>query len=168
MIGRIDKYFMAFLKTVIILSNLVITALMIFLVVARYILGWSVVGIHETALIFAMWLYMSGSVVASRRSEHLVVDLVAKKIRNPGWLRFHQRFIALIMIITSVFFMFWAWKMLAWSMKRPQTTPALSIPLLVPQSAIMFASVASFVYAVRDFFKKDTDDSSRETTWERS
>jgi TRAP-type C4-dicarboxylate transport system permease small subunit len=139
------------LHLIIIITSFTITALMVFLVLSRYVFGWSVVGIHEVALVCAMWLYMTGSIIATKRSEHLVVDFFAQKITSEKGRIIHQRVIAAILIFTGGFFAYWSWKMLGWSLKRPQTTPALSIPLLIPQSAIIVACIGSNIYALRDF-----------------
>ncbi|MFT5720080.1 MAG: TRAP-type C4-dicarboxylate transport system permease small subunit [Motiliproteus sp.] len=147
----LDNKYSLFMDTIIIISSIMITVLMLFLVLTRYVFGWSVVGLHEIALILAMWLYMTGALTASRRSEHLVVDFLAQKITSPKVRLIHQRTIALIMIVTCIFFVYLSWRMLGWSLKMPQTTAALSLPLLISQSAIIFASIGCLVYAIRDF-----------------
>lgn len=133
-----------------IITSSAVAGLILFMVVTRYLLEWSIVGLDELALISAMWLYMTGAMIASRRAEHLVVDFLPQKITSPGLLRLHQRLVALIMLGTSVFFMYLAWKMLSFSLRRPQSTPGLNIPELIPQSAIIMASIGSFLYALRD------------------
>ena len=57
---------------------------------------------------------------------------------------------AVVMVVLSLFFLSLANDMVAWSIKRPQTTDALSIPLIVPQSAIVLAAILCAVFAVRD------------------
>lgn len=151
----LDSKYSFVMDIIIVVSSIMIIFLMLFLVLTRYVFGWSVIGIHEVALVFAMWLYMTGSLTASRRSEHLVVDFLSQKITSPRVRLIHQRVVAFIMIITCLFFAVWAWKLLGWSLKRPQTTPGLSIPLLIPQSAIMVACIGSLVYAIRDFVIPD-------------
>ncbi|MGB3313055.1 MAG: hypothetical protein WBB85_01485, partial [Albidovulum sp.] len=55
-----------------------------------------------------------------------------------------------VMVVLSLFFLSLARDMVAWSMKRPQTTAALSIPLIIPQSAVVLAAIFCGVYAIRD------------------
>ena len=69
-----DRGLMRLLSAIIIFTNLAVTGLVLFLVLARFVLGWSVVGVLELATLSAMWLYMCGAVVAARNREHLVVD----------------------------------------------------------------------------------------------
>jgi TRAP-type transport system small permease protein len=43
--------------------------------------------------------------------------------------------------------------MFLWGIARPQTTPALRLPLWIPQIAIMLAAVGCFAYALRDLVR---------------
>lgn len=133
-----------------IFCNAAVACLVLSMVIVRYILNLSVVGLDELALICAMWLYMTGAMIASRHSEHLVVDFLSKQIKSPAMKRIYNRFIALIMVGASLFFMYLAWHMLSFSLRLPQTTPGLDIPEIIPQMSIIVASIGSFFYATRE------------------
>ena len=147
---RLDAGLIGLLNTVVIVTSLAITGLILFLVLARFVLGWSVVGVLELATLSAMWLYMCGAVVAARNQEHLVVDFLALSLKNPRHKALHTFAVSVIMVVLSLFFLSLAKDMVAWSIKRPQTTAALSIPLIVPQSAVVVAAILCAVYAARD------------------
>lgn len=148
--NRFDHGLMWILQAIIIFTNLAVTGLVLFLVLARFVLGWSVVGVLELATLSAMWLYMCGAVVAARNKEHLVVDFLSLSLKTPRARALHDLAISLIMVVLSLFFVKLANDMVGWSIKRPQTTAALSLPLMIPQSAIVMASVLCAVYALRD------------------
>jgi TRAP-type C4-dicarboxylate transport system permease small subunit len=145
-----DRGLMWLLSVIIIVTNLAVTGLVLFLVLARFVLGWSVVGVLELATLSAMWLYMCGAVVAARNREHLVVDFLPQSIANPKHKALHEFAVSLIMVVLSLFFISLAKDMVDWSIKRPQTTAALSLPLMIPQSAIVLASILCAIYALRD------------------
>lgn len=147
---KLDAGLIGILNVVVIVMSLAITGLILFLVLARFVLGWSVVGVLELATLSAMWLYMCGAVVAARNHEHLVVDFLALSLKNPKHKALHTFAVSVVMVVLSLFFLSLANDMVAWSIKRPQTTAALSIPLIVPQSAIVLAAILCAVYAVRD------------------
>lgn len=147
---KLDAGLIGILNVVVIVMSLAITGLILFLVLARFLLGWSVVGVLELATLSAMWLYMCGAVVAARNHEHLVVDFLALSLKNPKHKALHTFAVSVVMVVLSLFFLSLANDMVAWSIKRPQTTAALSIPLIVPQSAIVLAAILCAVYAVRD------------------
>ncbi len=152
----IDKWTGNLFELIVILSSATVAGLVFFQVITRYLLEWSIVGLDELALISAMWLYMVGSLIASRRAEHLVVDFLPQQIKSPLLLKIHQRVIAIIMIGTSLFFVYLAWRMLSFTIRRPQYTPGLDIPELVPLAAIALASVGCFIYALRDLITGKT------------
>ena len=147
---KLDAGLIGILNIILIVTSLAITGLILFLVLARFVLGWSVVGVLELATLSAMWLYMCGAVVAARNHEHLVVDFLAQSLKDQRTKALHTFAVSMIMVLLSLFFLSLAKDMVAWSIKRPQTTTALSIPLIVPQSAVVLAAVLSVVYALRD------------------
>lgn len=148
---RLDAILMAVLNAIVMITSVSIASLILFLVLARYVLGWSVVGVLELATLSAIWLYMSGAVVAARAREHLVVDFLASYITDPRWKALHSLVVSVIVVGLSLFFLSLANDMVAWSFKRPQTTAALSLPLIIPQSAVVLAAIFCSVYALRDF-----------------
>lgn len=137
------------LRALVMAASAVITLSLTALVVCRYGFGISLMAAHEASLFAAMWLYMCGAVLASRRNEHLVVDILASNLAGRMKL-LHQLLISVLTVIISCFFVLWVWKMLAWGMKRPQTIPVLDLPLWMAQAPIAFAAVAVLLYGLRD------------------
>lgn len=133
-----------------ILSSLLVTGLMLFLVIARYVLGLSIVGLHELILMFAVALYMVGAIIASRRREHITVTWLSEQVTRPRSRALHAALVAVITIVVTVFFIVWTYWMFSWGLKRPQATPAYGIPLWILQVPILLAAVGCFLYAVRD------------------
>ncbi|TPE51251.1 TRAP transporter small permease [Maribrevibacterium harenarium] len=135
------------------LSSILVVGLMLFLVLARYVFGWSIVGLLELIMLFGMWLYMLGGLIASRRNEHLVVDFIELQITDARIQRIHKGLIALITFVICIFFVVLAYRMLAWGIRRPQSTPGMGIPLWLPQASIMLAAIGCTCYALRDFIQ---------------
>lgn len=131
-------------------SSLLVVGLMLFLVLARYVFGWSVVGVLELIMLFGMWLYMLGGLIASRRNEHLVVDFVELQITDRRLQLMHKALISFITFLICLFFVVLAYRMLVWGMRRPQSTPGMGIPLWLPQASIMVAAVGCSCYSLRD------------------
>lgn len=148
--SRIDKGIASTLDVLAILFSVAVVGLMLFLVIARYLLGMALTGQLELIMLAAVALYMCGALIASRNRNHLVVDWIAGSLKNPRAQALHDVLVATLTIIITVFFIVWAYRMFAWGIQRPQVTPAYRIPLWVPQASIMVAAVGSFAYAVRD------------------
>ncbi|WP_051371981.1 TRAP transporter small permease [Leisingera aquimarina] len=143
-----DRVLMHLLNAVVVFANLAVMALILLLVASR-MFGWSVVGMLELATISAMWLYMAGAIIAMRNREHLVVDFLTQSL-SPKLQVIHEAVTSVIVLAIGFFFIFLASGMLEFATRRPQTTPALSLPLLIPQSAIVTAAVFTTIYALRD------------------
>ncbi|MFV0664842.1 TRAP transporter small permease [Denitromonas sp.] len=161
--STLDHLVASVFNLIAIVSSALLTGLVFFMVIARYVLEWSIVGLDEVALISAMWLYMTGAMIASRRAEHLVVDFLPQQLTSERLLRLHQRVIALIMLATTIFFMYLAWRMFGFATKRPQSTPGLGLPEIIPLSAVMLASVGCFAYALRDLITGKACHNPKET-----
>ncbi|GAB5469426.1 MAG: TRAP transporter small permease [Rhodospirillales bacterium] len=141
------------LSVVAIATSALVTALMVFLVVARYLLGLSVVGLHELILLFAIQLYMVGALIASQRGTHLTVDWLSQRFHEGRAASWHKLLVAGLTLIVTLFFVVWAYWMLSWGLKRPQTTPALGIPLVWSQAAIMVGALGCSAFALRDLLR---------------
>ncbi len=140
----------AALDAVAIVASVAVTGLMLFLVIARYVLELSIVGLHEPILMAALALYMTGALIASRRQRHLAVDWLGARLTSPGARRAHAAAVAAVTIVVCVFFCWWSYRMLAWGIARPQLSPAWRIPVWIAQIPIAVAAVGCLAYAVRD------------------
>ena len=138
------------LDVVALVATIAVAGLMLFLVVARYVLGLSIVGLHELILIAALLLYMTGALIASRRREHLTVDWLEGRLRSPRARAAHGGFVALVTVIVAGFFLVWSGYMIAWGLERPQATPAYRIPVWITQVPILVAALGCLAYALRD------------------
>ena len=140
----------ALLDTVGIVSTVLVVALMLFLVVARYVLGMSIVGLHELILISSLLLYMTGALIASQRRQHLTVDWLEARLEGQRARALHTVFTAAVTIAVAGFFVVWSVGMLRWGFERPQVTPAYRIPVWLTQLPIVVAAFGCLAYAVRD------------------
>lgn len=150
MLERLDRGIATALNAVAILCSFLVTGLLFLLVLTRYVLGWNFSAAHDLSLLAAMFLYMTGALIASRRREHLTVDFLPSRLTRPRSRALHKILIAAITTIICALFVYWGYEMFAWGLQRPQTTPALRLPLWIPQLSIMIAAIGCFAYAVRD------------------
>ncbi|MFC4351727.1 TRAP transporter small permease [Fodinicurvata halophila] len=150
MLARFDRWIAAALNAVAILCSILVTGLLFLLVLTRYVLGWNFSAAHDLSLLAAMFLYMTGALIASRRKEHLTVDYLPSRLNGEMAKAVHKTVIAVITTVICALFVYWGYEMLAWGLQRPQTTPALRLPLWIPQMSIVIAAIGCFAYAVRD------------------
>lgn len=145
-----DRGLDGLLRVLVIVTSAVITLALVALVILRYFFDLSLVGMHETSLFAAMWLYMGGAVLATRRREHLVVDFLAGSLQSPRAKALHDLLISVLTLVVVVFFAQWVWGMFAWGMKRPQTIPVLNVPLWWAQAPLALMVVSAALYGLRD------------------
>lgn len=134
------------------LTMLAITVLMMALIVARYA-NISVIGIFEIISLFAIYCYMVGAVIASRRGEHLRVDWLETQLKSPRLLAWQALAIAVCSAVTMAIFVYWSYRMMKWGFARPNFTPKFRIPMYVPQTALVIGSLGCLAYALRDILR---------------
>ncbi|MAO49531.1 MAG: TRAP transporter small permease [Halomonas meridiana] len=139
------------LEALIVLCSICIVGLMVLLVASRYV-GVSLMGILEIVMVFAIWLYMLGAILASKNNTHLEVDLLALSLKGTKALAYHKIYVSLVTVAVTSLFSYLAYKMIMWGINLPQSTPALSIPLTLPSSAILVAALACLAFALRDLY----------------
>lgn len=149
----IDRACDGVLRFVILATSAVLTLALTVLVICRYFLNISVLGVHDISLLAAMWLYMAGAIAAARHNQQLQVDLLAANLRAPRAKALHALVVAVLTVVISGFFAFWVWKMLAWGIARPQTIQALNLPLWVAQAPVAIAAIAAILYGLRDVLR---------------
>lgn len=146
-----NNVFTKVLESLIVICSVCIVGLMVLLVASRFI-GMSLMGILEIVMVFAIWLYMLGAVLASKNNTHLEVDLLALSLKGTKGLAYHKIYVSLVTVVVTSLFAFLAYKMIVWGMNLPQSTPALSIPLTLPSAAILVAALACLAFALRDLY----------------
>jgi TRAP-type C4-dicarboxylate transport system permease small subunit len=152
----IEKTIETVLGAIAIIASVMVTGLMVFLVIARYLLGLSIVGLHELILLFTLQLYMVGALIAAQRKTQVTVDWLAQRFAGSGASEWHNAIVAAITLSATVFFIVWTYWMLSWGIQRPQTTPTLGLPLWLSQAAIVFCAVGCAGFALRDLVQAIT------------
>ncbi len=152
----IEKTIEAVLSAIAIITSVMVVGLMVFLVIARYLIGLSIVGLHELILLFTLQLYMVGALIAAQRRTQVTVDWLTQRFAGGGASEWHNATVAAITLIATVFFIVWAYWMLSWGIQRPQTTPALGLPLWLSQASILFCASGCAGFALRDLVQAIT------------
>jgi len=148
--SSVGKVVEVLLGAIAIIASLMLVGLMAFLVVARYVIGFAIVGLHELILLFVLQLYMAGALIAAQRKNQISVDWLSQRLGGTGIGRLHDLIVAVLTLVATLFFIAWAYWMLAWGIERPQTTPALGLPLWISQVSIFVCALGCAGFAVRD------------------
>lgn len=152
----IEETIEAILGAIAVITSVMVVGLMIFLVIARYLLGLSIVGLHELILLFVLQLYMVGALIAAQRKNQITVDWLSQRFAGGGASEWHSAIVAALTLTATVFFIVWVYWMFSWGVQRPQTTPTLGFPLWISQASILFCAVGCAGFALRDLVQSIT------------
>ena len=117
-------------------------------VITRYLLEMPVMGLEEATLIPTLWLYMLGSVNASREDTQIranVLDIFLKTERARAFL---QALADTISVVVSIWLATWAWDYFSYASRIGKSTPTLYIPTIIYESALMVGLFLMIIFTV--------------------
>jgi len=137
-----------------VLTSVLVALLLVYLVAVRYYFNsLPAGGVHALSLVAAMWLYMTGAVIASQSRQHLVVDVLALRIASVRLQAWHRLLVSIITFVIICIFAYWVYRMFLWGARFSATVPGLNMPLWVPQAAIGLNAIGSVCYGLRDVWQ---------------
>lgn len=137
------------LQGIAVISSAIVALALIYLVATRYWFNLPDTGLHTIALIAAVWMYMTGALLASGKDEHLTVDILVHNIKSPRLMAWHRLLVSIITLIIIAMFCYWTWRMFVWGSRFSTTMPSLNIPIWVPQLAIAVNAIGSLAFGLR-------------------
>ena len=105
-------------------------------VITRYVFETPVMGLEEVAVIPTLWLYILGSINASREDTQIranVLEIFLDTERARHILMVVSESISLII---SIWLTWWAWDYLAYALRVWKQTPTLYLPTITYDSAL--------------------------------
>lgn len=150
---KIDQVLKILLNVACFILGIAVTLLMVIEIGARHLFEHAFRGLPEIYLLLVMWLYMLGASLASANRSHLRIGILDQWITSPRTKRVYDLLLAFIALVIMLFFVRWAWGLVAWGIKRPQTTPILYLPWLSSMLSIFVASILVALYGLRDLVK---------------
>ena len=115
-------------------------------VITRYVLQVPVMGLEETMLYPTLWLYILGSVNASRENTHIranVLEIFVKTDRGHTILAIVGEIISLIV---GLWLLSWAWDYTQYAWRVWRESPTLYIPTFYADIALLTGLALMMVY----------------------
>jgi TRAP-type C4-dicarboxylate transport system permease small subunit len=115
-------------------------------VITRYVLQVPVMGLEETMLYPTLWLYILGSVNASRENTHIranVLEIFVKTDRGHTILAIVGEIISLIV---GLWLLSWAWDYTQYAWRVWRESPTLYIPTFYSDIALLVGLGLMMVY----------------------
>ena len=115
-------------------------------VITRYVLQVPVMGLEETMLYPTLWLYVLGSVNASRENTHIranVLEIFVSSARGHTILAIVGEIISLIV---GLWLLSWAWDYTKYAWRVWRESPTLYIPTFYSDIALLIGLALMMVY----------------------
>lgn len=115
-------------------------------VITRYVFQIPVMGLEETMAYPTVWLYILGSVNASRENTHIranVLEIFVKTERGHTILTIIGEIISLIV---GLWLLSWAWEFTRYSWRVWRESPTLYIPTFYSDVALVVGMTLMMIY----------------------
>lgn len=115
-------------------------------VITRYVFQIPVMGLEETMAYPTVWLYILGSVNASRENTHIranVLEIFVKTERGHTILTIIGEIISLIV---GIWLLSWAWEYTRYSWRVWRESPTLYIPTFYSDVALVVGMTLMMIY----------------------
>ncbi|WP_254696453.1 TRAP transporter small permease [Cobetia marina] len=125
-------------------------------VISRYVFETPLMGLEELAIIPTIWLYILGSVNASREDNQIranVLDIFLKTSRARAVL---QAVSDGISIVVTLWLSSWAWNFFSYSWRVGKETPTLYLPTFIYESALFIGLSLMVVFMSWHFLRNLT------------
>jgi len=122
-------------------------------VITRYLLELPVMGLEETMIYPTIWLYILGSVNASRENSHIranVLEIFIKTSRGHTILAIIGEVVSLVV---GLWLLTWAWDFTRYAWRVWRESPTLYIPTFYFDVALVFGLALMMVYTAWHLFR---------------
>ena len=130
-----------------------VIALLIFIqVLFRYVFHIPMHFVEEILILAAVWLYLLGSVNASREESHInarVLEIFIGKVKNIYLIRMLS---AALTVIVTGWLTYWSYDFFLYSLKRWKISQVLGYPMIIMESAMLICFIFIFIYSIKEMF----------------
>lgn len=115
-------------------------------VITRYVLQVPVMGLEETMLYPTLWLYILGSVNASRENTHIRANVLEIFIRTDRGHTILAIVGEVISLTVGLWLLSWAWDYTEYAWRTWRESPTLYIPTFYSDIALLVGLALMMVY----------------------
>lgn len=134
---------------IMITSTMILVALVMTQVILRYVFRLPLMGVEELATMMGFWMYMIGAASGARERNHIRADLIHSIVKNVRVYEAIQSVVTFVTFILACVMTSWCWNYFTWSLKAKEVSPALMIPMVYSQVALLIsASLMAFYFFI--------------------
>ena len=117
-------------------------------VITRYILQVPVMGLEESMMFPTLWLYVLGSVNASRENTHIRANVLEIFLKTPRQHTVLAIIGEIISLVVGCWLFIWAWDFTRYSWRVWKESPTLYIPTFYADVALCVGLGLMMVYTL--------------------
>jgi TRAP-type C4-dicarboxylate transport system permease small subunit len=137
-------------------SLLMVTAVVFFNALGRYLFSFALVGAEELARMLTVYLCFFGAYALLRRDTHVSVDIVTLMV-PPGALRVLRGVVGLLGCATMVYLAYYSWQLVGFSMRTGQQASTLPVPRYVFFLPVAISATLMAIAAAEKVVRAITD-----------
>ncbi len=122
-------------------------------VITRYVLQVPVMGLEETMMYPTLWLYVLGSVNASREDTHIRANVLEIFLRTERQHTILAIIGELISLIVGLWLLSWAWDFTRYAWRVWKESPTLYIPTFYSDVALVIGLALMMLYTALHLFR---------------
>jgi TRAP-type C4-dicarboxylate transport system permease small subunit len=129
-----------------IIGGCLITILVFIEVLLRYVFESPLFGIEELIVFIAMGLYFIGASLGAYERSHIKADVVHVWVKSMRGMAIIHTVNSVITVTLSAIMVSWCYDYFIFGIQKGGESPALRLPLVVPQSAVFLGAILMTVY----------------------
>ena len=129
-----------------IIAGCVITVLVFTEVMLRYVFSSPLFGIEELIVFIAMWLYFIGAALGAHDRSHIKADVIHIWVKSPRAMAIVHTVNSVITVTLSAIMVTWCYDYFIFGIEKRGASPALRLPLVIPQSAVFVGAILMTLY----------------------
>lgn len=141
-------------KIILVLLLITIAGLQFTQVVTRYILEKPMMGLEEILLYPVLWLYILGSVNASREDTQIRANVLEVFIKSEKTKQIQLIIADIISLIIGLWLIYWAWDFLEYSFRVGKESPTLYIPTIYADAGLFIGLSLMCIFTLINILKK--------------
>jgi TRAP-type C4-dicarboxylate transport system permease small subunit len=122
-------------------------------VITRYVFETPVMGLEEVSIIPIMWLYILGSVNASREDTQIRANVLEIFLSTEKSRRLLMVVSESLSIIISVWLTWWAWDYFKYALRVWKETPTLYLPTFIYECSLFLGLLLMTLYVCWHLYK---------------
>jgi TRAP-type C4-dicarboxylate transport system permease small subunit len=149
-----------------IIAGCLITVLVFIEVLLRYVFESPLFGIEELIVFIAMWLYFIGAALGAHDRTHIKADVIHVWVKSARGMAIIHTINSAVTVTLSAIMVSWCYDYFIFSLRKGGESPALRIPLIIPQSGVFVGAILMTLYFAVELVDNFRNAISKEPTLE--